>query len=43
MKYGEGIVRKIEEGARDYQVTVEFDRAGTKVMYAAFAKLKKTE
>ena len=43
VKYGEGIVRKIEEGARDYQVTVEFDRAGTKVMYAAFAKLKKTE
>ena len=41
IKYGEGTVMKIEEGARDYQVTVEFDGAGTKVMYAAFAKLKK--
>ena len=41
IKYGEGTVRKIEEGARDYQVTVDFDSAGTKVMYAAFAKLKK--
>lgn len=41
MKYGEGTVLKIEEGARDYQVTVDFDGAGTKVMYAAFAKLKK--
>ncbi|MCI9430717.1 MAG: DNA helicase PcrA [Lachnospiraceae bacterium] len=43
IKYGEGTVRKIEKGARDYQVTVDFDSAGTKVMYAAFAKLKKTE
>lgn len=41
IKYGEGTVLKIEEGARDYQVTVAFDSAGTKVMYAAFAKLKK--
>lgn len=41
IKYGEGTVLSIEEGARDYQVTVEFDSAGTKVMYAAFAKLKK--
>lgn len=41
MKYGEGTVLGIEEGPRDYQVTVEFDRAGVKIMYAAFAKLKK--
>jgi len=41
IKYGEGTVLKLEEGARDYQVTVDFDSAGTKVMYAAFAKLKK--
>lgn len=41
IKYGEGTVLKIEEGARDYQVTVDFDTAGQKVMYAAFAKLKK--
>lgn len=41
IKYGEGTVQKIEKGARDYQVTVDFDSAGTKIMYAAFAKLKK--
>jgi len=43
IKYGVGTVRKIEKGVRDYQVTVDFDSAGTKVMYAAFAKLKKAE
>lgn len=43
IKYGVGTVMKIEEGPRDYQVTVEFDSAGQKVMYAAFAKLKKAE
>ena len=41
IKYGEGTVLRIEEGARDFQVTVDFDKAGQKVMYAAFAKLKK--
>ena len=41
IKYGVGTVMKIAEGARDYQVTVDFDAAGTKIMYAAFAKLKK--
>ncbi|MDD7026403.1 MAG: DNA helicase PcrA [Lachnospiraceae bacterium] len=41
IKYGEGTVKAIEPGPRDYQVTVEFDQAGQKVMYAAFAKLKK--
>ncbi|MCM1154345.1 MAG: UvrD-helicase domain-containing protein [Roseburia sp.] len=41
MKYGEGTVMKIEPGARDYQVTVVFDEAGQKIMYAGFAKLKK--
>jgi len=43
IKYGVGIVSAIEKGPRDYQVTVQFDTAGQKVMYAAFAKLKKTE
>ncbi len=38
IKYREGTVLKIEEGARDFQVTVEFDGAGTKVMYAAFCQ-----
>ncbi len=41
IKYGVGTVKKIEDGPRDFQVTVEFDSAGTKIMYAAFAKLKK--
>lgn len=43
IKYGVGTVTAIEKGPRDYQVTVQFDGAGQKVMYAAFAKLKKTE
>ncbi|MCR4788756.1 MAG: UvrD-helicase domain-containing protein [Lachnospiraceae bacterium] len=41
MKYGEGTVTDMEPGPRDYKVTVDFDDHGTKVMYAAFAKLKK--
>ncbi|NLL77652.1 MAG: UvrD-helicase domain-containing protein [Clostridiales bacterium] len=41
VKYGEGTVAKMEKGPRDYQVTVVFDEAGQKIMYAAFAKLKK--
>ena len=41
IKYGEGVVKSLEEGPRDYKVTVEFDDCGQKIMYAAFAKLKK--
>ena len=41
IKFGVGIVRDIVEGGRDYEVTVDFDRFGTKKMFAAFAKLKK--
>lgn len=41
VKFGVGVVKEIVKGARDYQVTVEFNGAGVKVMYAAFAKLKK--
>ena len=41
IKYGEGTVTGIADGPRDYQVTVNFDKAGQKIMYAAFAKLKK--
>ncbi|XCP86949.1 DNA helicase PcrA [Roseburia hominis] len=41
MKFGEGLVTKIVEGGRDYEVTVEFDRAGVKKMFAMFAKLEK--
>lgn len=39
-KYGEGLVKNIEPGPKDFKVTVEFDSAGTKIMYAGFAKLK---
>jgi DNA helicase-2/ATP-dependent DNA helicase PcrA len=38
-KYGEGTVKEVEPGPRDYKVTVVFDEYGQKVMYAAFAKL----
>lgn len=41
VKFGEGTVLKIVEGGRDYEVTVEFDKVGTKKMFASFAKLKK--
>ncbi|MCQ2507369.1 MAG: DNA helicase PcrA [Dorea sp.] len=41
MKFGEGTVKNIVKGGRDYEVTVEFDGPGTKKMFAAFAKLQK--
>ncbi len=41
IKYGEGTVTELEPGPRDYKVTVDFDDAGQKIMYAAFAKLIK--
>ena len=41
MKFGEGIVTNIVKGGRDYEVTVQFDNAGSKKMFASFAKLQK--
>ena len=41
IKYGDGSVTEISREPRDYKVTVIFDKAGQKVMYASFAKLKK--
>lgn len=41
MKFGSGTVTGIVEGGRDFEVTVNFDTAGTKKMFASFAKLKK--
>lgn len=41
IKFGEGEVMAIVEGGRDYEVTVDFDKVGTKKMFASFAKLKK--
>ena len=41
MKFGEGTVTQIVSGGRDFEVTVAFDTAGVKKMFAMFAKLKK--
>ena len=41
MKFGKGTVQKLVKGQRDYEVTVEFDTAGVKKMFASFAKLQK--
>lgn len=41
IKFGEGTVKAIVEGGRDFEVTVDFDSAGVKKMFATFAKLKK--
>ena len=40
-KFGEGTVTAINDGGRDYEVTVEFDGGETKKMFASFAKLEK--
>lgn len=41
IKFGTGVVLEITEGGRDFEVTVDFERAGTKKMFASFAKLVK--
>lgn len=41
VKYGEGTVLNIVREPRDFKVTVDFDAYGNKIMYAAFARLKK--
>ena len=41
VKFGEGTVLDIKEGGRDFEVTVEFDTAGVRKMFAMFAKLVK--
>ena len=43
VKFGEGNVVEIKDGGKDYEVTVCFDRAGIKKMFASFAKLKPVE
>ncbi|MDO4961401.1 MAG: UvrD-helicase domain-containing protein [Eubacteriales bacterium] len=40
-KFGLGTVVSIDDEPKDYKVTVDFDEAGRKIMYAGFAKLKK--
>lgn len=43
VKFGEGVVKKIDKGAKDYEVTVDFKGFGVKKMFAGFAKLKKVD
>ncbi|MCR5641052.1 MAG: UvrD-helicase domain-containing protein [Lachnospiraceae bacterium] len=38
-KFGEGEVISINDGGRDFEVTVEFDTVGRKKMFASFAKM----
>ena len=40
VKFGVGEVLEIKDGGRDFEVTVNFDNAGVKRMFASFAKLK---
>ncbi len=40
-KFGDGTVIAIVSGGKDFEVTVDFDRVGTKKMFASFAKLQK--
>ena len=39
IKFGEGIVVKLVNTGDEYEVTVNFDKAGVKKMKASFAKL----
>ena len=41
INFGEGRVIDIEDGAKDYKVSVDFDKFGIKKMFAGFAKLEK--
>lgn len=41
IKFGKGTVLSIVDGKKDYEVTVDFEKAGQKKMFASFAKLKK--
>ena len=41
IKFGNGMVTAIVDGGKDYEVTVDFEKAGVKKMFASFAKLKK--
>ena len=41
IKFGQGTVKDIKKGTKDYEVTVDFDTAGVKKMFASFAKLVK--
>ncbi len=39
IKFGTGKVTEIKKGGKDFEVTVDFETAGTRKMFASFAKL----
>lgn len=41
IKFGDGTVLSLNNAGRDYEVSVQFDSAGIKKMFAGFAKLQK--
>ena len=40
-KFGDGTVTSVVRGGKDFEVTVDFDTAGTKKVFASFARLVK--
>ena len=40
-RFGEGTVKEIVNGKKDYEVLVSFDDFGEKRMFASFARLEK--
>ncbi len=43
VKFGDGTVTAIVDGKMDYEVTVDFEKYGTRKLFAAFARLKKLQ
>ena len=41
IKFGKGVVTEMTSHGDDYEVTVNFDSAGEKKLFASLAKLKK--
>ncbi len=41
LRFGEGTVKSVVDGGKDFEVTVEFDSMGVRKMFASFAKLQK--
>ena len=41
IRFGEGTVKSVIDGGKDFEVTVEFDKMGVRKMFASFAKLQK--
>ena len=43
IKFGEGIVKNINDIGKDYEVTIEFKESGDRILLAGFAKLNKID